>query len=62
MGPESARRWRSSPTRSSSSAPATARRAGNGSAPPQSDVPADTSDFEDAEPASVGAKDDDIPF
>jgi single-strand DNA-binding protein len=35
--------------------------AGNGSAPPQSDVPADTSDFEE-EPASVGAKDDDIPF
>jgi single-strand DNA-binding protein len=35
--------------------------AGNGNAPPQSDVPADTSDFE-AETASVGAKDDDIPF
>jgi single-strand DNA-binding protein len=35
--------------------------AGNGSAPPQSDVPADTSDFE-GEPASVGAKEDDIPF
>jgi single-strand DNA-binding protein len=34
--------------------------AGNGSAP-QSDVPADTSDFEE-EPAGVGAKDDDIPF
>ena len=34
---------------------------GNGGAPPQSDVPADTSDFE-AETASVGAKDDDIPF
>ena len=35
--------------------------AGNGSAPPQSDVPADTSDFE-GEPASVGATEDDIPF
>ena len=34
---------------------------GNGGAPPQSDVPADTSDFE-AETAGVGAKDDDIPF
>ena len=45
-GTASARRWRSSPTRSSSSAPATARAAGNGTAPPQSDVPADTSDFE----------------
>src|ERR671937_2006444 len=33
--------------------------AGNGNAPPSSDVPADTSDFE-AETASVGAKDDDI--
>ena len=33
---------------------------GNGSAPPQSDVPADTSDFETA---SVGSgSDDDIPF
>ena len=60
MGPESARRWRSSPTRSSSSAPATSQGAGNGNAP-QSDVPADTSDFEE-ETASVGAKDDDIPF
>jgi single-strand DNA-binding protein len=29
---------------------------------PQSDVPADTSDFSDAEPAAVGATDDDIPF
>jgi single-strand DNA-binding protein len=28
----------------------------------RSDVPADTSDFEDAEPAGVGAGDDDIPF
>jgi len=28
----------------------------------QSDVPADTSDFESAEPASVGGSDDDIPF
>ena len=27
-----------------------------------SDVPADTSDFEDSEPAGVGASDDDIPF
>jgi single-strand DNA-binding protein len=37
--------------------------AGNGFTP-QSDVPADTSDFEnaDAEPASVSAGDDDIPF
>jgi single-strand DNA-binding protein len=35
--------------------------AGNGITP-QSDVPADTSDFEDAQPASVGASDDDIPF
>jgi single-strand DNA-binding protein len=35
--------------------------AGNGIAP-QSDVPADTSDFENAEPANVGAKEDDIPF
>jgi single-strand DNA-binding protein len=34
---------------------------GNGIAP-QSDVPADTSDFEDAEPAAVGSSDDDIPF
>ncbi len=28
----------------------------------QSDVPADTSDFDTAEPAAVGASDDDIPF
>jgi single-strand DNA-binding protein len=28
----------------------------------QSDVPADTSDFENPEPAAVGASDDDIPF
>ncbi len=34
---------------------------GNGIAP-QSDVPADTSDFEDAKPAAVGSSDDDIPF
>ena len=35
---------------------------GNGITP-QSDVPADTSDFQNPEPASVGAKgDDDIPF
>jgi single-strand DNA-binding protein len=34
---------------------------GNGSAP-RSDVPADTSDFEDSEPASVGSSADDIPF
>src|SRR5436190_15603811 len=34
---------------------------GNG-VTPRSDVPADTSDFEDAEPAGVGSKDDDIPF
>jgi single-strand DNA-binding protein len=34
---------------------------GNGITP-RSDVPADTSDFEDAEPAAVGSKDDDIPF
>src|SRR6266545_7322302 len=32
---------------------------GNGIAP-QSDVPADTSDFEDAKPAAVGSSDDDI--
>ena len=35
--------------------------AGNGFTP-QSDVPADTSDFENAEPAAVSAGDDDIPF
>jgi single-strand DNA-binding protein len=29
---------------------------------PQSDVPADTSDFESSEPAAVGASEDDIPF
>ena len=29
---------------------------------PQSDVPADTSDFSTPEPAAVGASDDDIPF
>jgi len=34
---------------------------GNGAAI-RSDVPADTSDFENAEPASVGSGDDDIPF
>jgi single-strand DNA-binding protein len=34
---------------------------GNGIAP-QTDVPADTSDFENAEPTGVAAKDDDIPF
>jgi single-strand DNA-binding protein len=34
---------------------------GNGGSP-QSDVPADTSDFEDSEPAAVGSSDDDIPF
>jgi len=28
----------------------------------QSDVPADTSDFDSTEPAAVGASDDDIPF
>jgi single-strand DNA-binding protein len=35
--------------------------AGNG-IPAQSDVPADTSDFESSEPATVGGSDDDIPF
>ena len=34
---------------------------GNGMAA-RSDVPADTSDFESAEPAGVGSRDDDIPF
>ena len=29
---------------------------------PQSDVPADTSDFDNPQPAAVGAADDDIPF
>ena len=33
-----------------------------GGVTPQSDVPADTSDFEDSEPAAVGSSDDDIPF
>jgi single-strand DNA-binding protein len=35
---------------------------GGGGFTPQSDVPADTSDFAGAEPAAVGASDDDIPF
>ena len=38
---------------------------GNGFSAPQSDVPADTSDFSSPEPASVGAGgggDEDIPF
>jgi single-strand DNA-binding protein len=35
---------------------------GGGFAAPQSDVPADTSDFDSSEPATVGASDDDIPF
>jgi single-strand DNA-binding protein len=37
---------------------------GNGYQPPQSDVPADTSDFESSQPSAVGtsAADDDIPF
>ena len=35
---------------------------GGGFAAPQSDVPADSSDFESSEPASVGASEDDIPF
>ena len=34
---------------------------GNGITP-RSDVPADTSDFEDAEPGGVGSSGDDIPF
>jgi single-strand DNA-binding protein len=34
---------------------------GNG-IPARSDVPADTSDFEDSEPAGVGSSGDDIPF
>jgi single-strand DNA-binding protein len=34
---------------------------GNGIAP-RSDVPADTSDFEDSQPAGVGSSSDDIPF
>jgi single-strand DNA-binding protein len=36
--------------------------AGGNGVTPQSDVPADTSDFEDSEPAAVGSSDDDIPF
>src|SRR5437762_2202563 len=36
--------------------------AGGNGGTPQSDVPADTSDFEDSEPAAVGSSDDDIPF
>ena len=35
---------------------------GGGRFQAQSDVPADTSDFESSEPAAVGASDDDIPF
>jgi len=35
---------------------------GNGFSAPQSDVPADTSDFENPQPAAVGTADDDIPF
>jgi len=35
---------------------------GNGGFTPQSDIPADTSDFTNPEPAGVGAVDDDIPF
>ena len=35
---------------------------GGGFAAPQSDVPADTSDFQSSEPAAVGASEDDIPF
>ena len=35
---------------------------GNAAATPQSDIPADTSDFSSSEPAGVGAADDDIPF
>jgi single-strand DNA-binding protein len=36
---------------------------GNGAAiQAQSDVPADTSDFQSSEPAAVGTSDDDIPF
>ena len=36
--------------------------AGGNGVTPQSDVPADTSDFEDSQPAAVGSSDDDIPF
>ncbi|MFL5869463.1 MAG: single-stranded DNA-binding protein [Solirubrobacterales bacterium] len=35
---------------------------GGGGFTPQSDVPADTSDFQSSEPAAVGASEDDIPF
>jgi single-strand DNA-binding protein len=35
---------------------------GNAATTPQSDIPADTSDFSSSEPAGVGAADDDIPF
>jgi single-strand DNA-binding protein len=35
---------------------------GGGFSAPQSDVPADTSDFQSSEPAAVGASEDDIPF
>jgi single-strand DNA-binding protein len=35
---------------------------GNGYQAAQSDVPADTSDFEGSQPSAVGASDDDIPF
>jgi single-strand DNA-binding protein len=35
---------------------------GGGYDAPQSDVPADTSDFQSSQPAAVGASDDDIPF
>ena len=59
-GQASARRSRSSPTRCSSSAPATAGGNGNGFQA-QSDVPADTSDFEGAG-VGAGGKEDDIPF
>jgi single-strand DNA-binding protein len=34
----------------------------NGFQAPQSDVPADTSDFQGSQPSAVGASDDDIPF
>jgi single-strand DNA-binding protein len=35
---------------------------GNGFQASQSDMPADTSDFESSQPSAVGASDDDIPF
>ncbi len=35
---------------------------GGGFSAPQSDVPADTSDFDNPQPAAVGAADEDIPF